>query len=144
MIFTRKRNSLQINLRLNNKTLSVYSSAKFLGLIFDYKLSWKEFLRELKKRSMATINILKILSNRRFGPSSSRLKTLDPVEHLPSSLLKSFPHFTNSQPRSTLWTPPRTCSSFHTLKSPSAMYPYQIWYSIFHHRFRPTFPYSNP
>ncbi len=57
----------QINLRLNNKLLKSTDNAKFLGLLFDKKMTWKEHTNELKSRANKALNILKKLYNTKWG-----------------------------------------------------------------------------
>ncbi|GBM31363.1 hypothetical protein AVEN_99588-1 [Araneus ventricosus] len=87
----------------------VVSEAKFLGIIFDEKLTFKPHILNLKQKCVKTLNLLKILSNTSWGAdfqsllkiykslilskldygcmvygsaSKSVLQILDPVHHL--------------------------------------------------------------
>lgn len=60
-----------MNLQLN--ALQICSEAKLFGLTFDRKLSWKQHIKNLKKRTLIAPNLLNILNNKIYGPSSSKL-----------------------------------------------------------------------
>lgn len=55
------------NLFLNGEPIPFRTSSKFLGLVFDNKLNWKEHISQLKIRCLKTINILKVLSHSCWG-----------------------------------------------------------------------------
>ena len=55
-----------MNLKINNKTLQEKSSIKYLGIIFDHYLNWKEHVSQLSKKISRGIGILSKL--RHFVP----------------------------------------------------------------------------
>lgn len=63
-------------LTIYNKPITYALETKFLGLTFDYKLSWTSQLNELKARGANSLNILKMLNNKHFLPNSKTLLTL--------------------------------------------------------------------
>lgn len=72
--FCRKRNCPRLHqLSLSNLPIASKSSVKFLGLHFDYRLSWNEHIINLKTDCSKTINIIKWLSHSKFGCSQSVL-----------------------------------------------------------------------
>jgi len=62
-----------LNLYLNGKPIERTTDAKFLGVTFDQRLTWKPHILELKKKCLRTLNILKMLNNKQYGPSSHKL-----------------------------------------------------------------------
>ncbi|XP_042147017.1 uncharacterized protein LOC121836236, partial [Ixodes scapularis] len=101
--------SLDPTLHLNNIDISVQQEHKFLGVIFDKKLSFVPHLKKLKRKCLSSLNVLKVLSHISWGSDrrcllrlynslvrsrldygavvydsaqSSTLKMLDPVHHL--------------------------------------------------------------
>jgi hypothetical protein len=60
-------------LTLNVVQLEVMASARFLGLLLDAKLNWKEHVGELRKKCLQTLNILKVLSNTTWGADRQSL-----------------------------------------------------------------------
>ncbi|GBN96040.1 hypothetical protein AVEN_241601-1 [Araneus ventricosus] len=82
---------------LKDTPIPVVSEAKFLGILFDEKLTFKPHILNLKQKCVKTLNLLKILSNTSWGAdfqsllkicmvygsaSKSALQILDPVHHL--------------------------------------------------------------
>ena len=52
---------------LNNVQIPVVEQAKFLGLIFDKKLSFIPHIKYVKSKCLKALNILKVLSNTDWG-----------------------------------------------------------------------------
>ena len=48
---------------LNNVEIPVVEQAKFLGVIFDKKVSFIPHIKYVKSKSLNALNILKVLSN---------------------------------------------------------------------------------
>ena len=66
--FCNKRSCVRIpELKIYNKKLKCEDQARFLGLIFDKKLSFLPHLKDTKLRCQKALNILKILSNPEWG-----------------------------------------------------------------------------
>lgn len=109
MCFSRKRGLIpEPSISLYGKEIPVKSEYKFLGLVFDTKLTFGAHIKSLKLRAQKACNILKILSHKRWGADRlcmlrlyrslvrskldygsivygsarhSTLKTLDPIHH---------------------------------------------------------------
>ncbi|KAJ4430889.1 hypothetical protein ANN_19480 [Periplaneta americana] len=64
-----KRNTphIQPELYLNNNKLPIVNTIKFLGIIFDRKLTWAPHLAALKEDCMRRISFLKTLAARNWG-----------------------------------------------------------------------------
>lgn len=60
-------------LKLNNRNLSYVNEHKFLGLIFDKKLSWKTHIKETKTKCQKAMNIIKSLCSKKWGSSRKTL-----------------------------------------------------------------------
>lgn len=67
MIFTKRNQVPDLNLRLYNQILQKVETHKFLGLILDTKLTWKTHLKELKTKCLRQLNLLRIVANRNQG-----------------------------------------------------------------------------
>ena len=66
--FHNKRGILyEPNLNLNGKNIKVVKETKFLGLIFDQKLSFLPHLKALKTRCLKALDIIKVVSNQEWG-----------------------------------------------------------------------------
>ena len=66
--FCKKRKCIrQPDLKLNKERLPVKDEVRFLGVIFDSKLSFLPHLKDLKKRCQTALNAIKILSHPEWG-----------------------------------------------------------------------------
>ena len=63
----------QPSLKLKNEELKYSTSAKFLGLTFDQKLTWKIHLNKLKAESQKLLGIMKMLNGKNVGASQQCL-----------------------------------------------------------------------
>jgi ribonuclease HI len=63
-------------LTLYNSEIPVVSETKFLGLIFDSKLSFKAHIDYLKKKCLKAMNLLRVVSNTDWGADSTTLLRL--------------------------------------------------------------------
>ncbi len=72
--FSRKR-KIQVNpiLTLQGHQLEYKDNIRFLGLIFDRRLTWKPHIIKLKSELIKGLNLLKILKNPTFNPSRKQL-----------------------------------------------------------------------
>ena len=72
-IFFHKGKKRKINLTLNGQQLTQVEKVKFLGLVFDEKLSWKHHVQHLVEKCQKRINILKVLSGSKWGASKETM-----------------------------------------------------------------------
>ena len=63
-------------LRLDGKTLPYVDSVRFLRLIYDHRLNWREHLKFLKDKCFKILNMIRILSNTSWGADRSTLLLL--------------------------------------------------------------------
>ena len=61
---------------LENEAIPVQPEVKYLGLIFDYKLTWVPHLRWLKLRCARSLNILRMVSGQSWGADRTVLLRL--------------------------------------------------------------------
>jgi ribonuclease HI len=74
MHFCKKRKcQTQPVLFLNNNQLRVVPTHRFLGMIFDSKLTWAPHLQSLKHRATKDLNLLKTLHNYSWGADTTSL-----------------------------------------------------------------------
>ena len=72
--FCRVRNCFtEPSLLLYNKQISVKDSIRFLGLVFDRKLTWKEHFKYLRQKCFLSLNVLIILNHFDWGADRSQL-----------------------------------------------------------------------
>ena len=77
IIFQKKYRTIHFPpLVLNNQIIPHTRSTKFLGLIFDYRLSWIPHIKELKAKCQRSLNILKYVSHPATGCNRKILPSL--------------------------------------------------------------------
>lgn len=82
--FTRKRGIIaDPNIILKGSPIKVSTSVRFLGIIFDQKLSFLPHIKELKTSCLKVLNILKVISSSDWGANKSTML------HLYRSLIRS-------------------------------------------------------
>jgi len=62
-----------ISLHLDGKQIKFEESVKFLGLTFDYKMSWKQHIQNIRQSCMKKLNLLKTVANRNWGADRTTL-----------------------------------------------------------------------
>ena len=77
MHFCNKRNlHPDPELSLENTPIPVVTETKFLGIIFDNKLSFKPHIKYLKQKCQSSLNLLKVVSHMNWGGDSVTLLRL--------------------------------------------------------------------
>jgi len=72
---------LDPTLILYGTAIPVVQEVKFLGLIFDSKLTFLPHLRYLKKKCMKALNLLRILANTSWGADLvTSVQSLNPLQ----------------------------------------------------------------
>jgi hypothetical protein len=66
----------KLNLKLFGENIPKVDSTKFLGLVFDCKLSFNQQIEEIKVKCGSRLNIIKILSNRKWNLNKNILCNL--------------------------------------------------------------------
>jgi len=61
---------------LNNQQLTVASEVKFLGIIFDRKLSFLPHIKYLKSKCLKSLNLLQVIVHNNWGADQCTLFTL--------------------------------------------------------------------
>ncbi|XP_008483690.1 uncharacterized protein LOC103520381 [Diaphorina citri] len=67
VVFSKRKTKFDLNLNFNGVNLNVSNEMKLLGMIMDYRLTWKDHIIYTKAKAMKAMNILKILNNRNNG-----------------------------------------------------------------------------
>ena len=75
IVFTRKRKCKveNVKLTLNGKDITVENTARFLGVTFDRRLTWKPHIDKVVEKCNKRMNILRVLSGTRWGSSKAML-----------------------------------------------------------------------
>ena len=63
MLFSNKRNTTNLNIRLNNIPLDQVTETTFLGVVIDDKLTWKSHVKHISTKISKSIAILKFVKN---------------------------------------------------------------------------------
>ena len=64
---TNKKQNTTPNIYLKNELLQYSQEARFLGVVFDPKLSFENHIKDIVKRSKKRLNLLKALKGRTWG-----------------------------------------------------------------------------
>ena len=73
--FTLKKESTKINLNCNGSTLQRTEKAKYLGVSFDTKLTWKNHIQQIKDKAINRFKLIKRLAGTKWGSSRKTLST---------------------------------------------------------------------
>ena len=63
----------ELNLKLYGETLKIYPQVKFLGIIFDSKLTFQPHFKDILERCNSRYYHLRLLANKKWGPSPATL-----------------------------------------------------------------------
>ena len=63
----------ELNLKLYGETLKIYPQVKFLGITFDSQLNFKKHFEEILDRCNTRYHRLRLLVNKKWGPSPATL-----------------------------------------------------------------------
>ncbi|XP_063416816.1 uncharacterized protein LOC134699058 [Mytilus trossulus] len=70
------RHVYSVNLMLDNEPIKFQNHVKFLGLIFDRKLTWNKHVNYLLERSKAILNVLRYVQANNYGMGTDSLLML--------------------------------------------------------------------
>ncbi|CAG2219008.1 unnamed protein product [Mytilus edulis] len=70
------RHVYSVNLMLDNQPIKFQNHVKFLGLIFDRKLTWNKHVNYLQERSKAILNVLRYVQANNYGMGTDSLLML--------------------------------------------------------------------
>ena len=76
VFFTRKRIEDGMKLWMYGKELERVGSFKYLGVIFDSRVTWADHIRKIEDKCKKVINVMRCLTGRDWGASCSALKTI--------------------------------------------------------------------
>src|SRR5436190_5870140 len=71
IVFSRQRNVREPILTMEGRRLAPQTSIKFLGVIFDSRLTWVPHLKYLKAKCLKRLNMLRALSGTKWGADRS-------------------------------------------------------------------------
>ena len=69
VLFTKKGKIGNINVKVGNETIKIEKTAKFLGVIFDHRLSWKPHIDYVIAKCKNRMNLMRAVSGNHWGAS---------------------------------------------------------------------------
>jgi len=76
VLFTHRRDTVNKALQIYGDYIKIDNKAKFLGIIFDSKLTWSDHVNYIIDKCNKRLNLLRAVSGNQWGASK---KTLDIV-----------------------------------------------------------------
>jgi len=76
VLFTQKKSTPKLEIKIDGKDVQFKKEARFLGLIFDDKLSWKKHLDYVQDRCKKRLNLLRCISGSTWGADGPLLLRL--------------------------------------------------------------------
>ena len=76
ILFTKSTKEIDLNITLLNNKIKTVDSTKFLGVIFDKRLTWEKHIQYITSRAKKRLNLLKSLSGTKWGAATKALLTL--------------------------------------------------------------------
>ena len=76
VLFTRRVAGNNIKLTFNGKHLKMANSAKYLGIIFDNKLTWTEHIKYIEEKCKKRLNLMRSIAGNTWGASKKSLLTI--------------------------------------------------------------------
>lgn len=76
VLFSKKNNLPKVTLRIDQEHIKMENNVKFLGVIFDSKLSWKPHIEYIINKCKKRINLLRAISGYGWGACKKTLLTI--------------------------------------------------------------------
>jgi len=76
IFFSKERHKSNFEIKIKDKQIELGDSAKFLGVYFDRKLTWKAHIDHIVTKTNKRLNLLRAVSGKQWGSSKKTLLTL--------------------------------------------------------------------
>jgi ribonuclease HI len=76
VLFSKKRHLPIINIKIDQNLIKMENKAKFLGIIFDRKLTWQPHIEYIIERCKKRLNLMRAVSGYQWGASKRSLLTI--------------------------------------------------------------------
>lgn len=73
VLFTHRTGNHDIQLKIDGENIKLEKSARFLGVIFDQRLTWKHHIDYVETKCQKRLNLMKAVSGTRWGASRKAL-----------------------------------------------------------------------
>ena len=73
VLFTKKRRISNVKIKVGNEPIKIEKTAKFLGVIFDHRLSWKPHIEYVITKCKNRMNLMRAVSGNHWGASKKAL-----------------------------------------------------------------------
>src|SRR5688572_9053635 len=73
VLLTKKHRISNINIKVGNEPIKIEKTAKFLGVIFDHRLSWKPHIEYVITKCKNRMNLMRAVSGNHWGASKKAL-----------------------------------------------------------------------
>lgn len=76
VLFTHRIDKIERNLVINGNAIKIDKTVKFLGVIFDSKLTWNAHVAYIEEKCKKRLNLMRMVSGQSFGASKTSLLTI--------------------------------------------------------------------
>lgn len=76
VLFSYARSKPKINLKIGEKSIQLEKTAKFLGVVFDNKLTWNAHIKYIVEKCKRRLNLMRAVSGYTWGASKRSLKAI--------------------------------------------------------------------
>ena len=76
VLFTHRIDKIEKQLLINGKAIKIEKTVKFLGVIFDSKLTWNAHIAYIEEKCRKRLNLMRMVSGQSFGCCKTTLLTI--------------------------------------------------------------------
>ena len=76
VLFSASTQRREVNLQINGKAIRMEKSVRFLGVVFDQHLTWKEHIDYVSSKSNKRLNLMRAVSGTKWGATQKSLITI--------------------------------------------------------------------
>lgn len=73
ILFTHRIDKIETTLKVNGEPIKIAKTVKFLGLVFDTKLSWNAHIAYIQEKCKKRLNLMRMISGQNWGASKTSL-----------------------------------------------------------------------
>jgi len=76
VLFTNKKKTPKINIKVDNESIKMENKVKFLGIIFDRTLTWQSHIEYMIEKCKKRLNLMRALTGSHWGASKKSLLSI--------------------------------------------------------------------